>query len=103
MPHVDTETGKQLSFTNVITLFTDVETVETGISNDPTMTLVETRGSGIGFYFYGGKVINIEWESNGADLILTDPNGDELELATGNTYIGYLDNDYLYNNSSFWD
>ena len=100
--HTDSVTGEQLSFTNVITLFTDVKAVSTGIANDPTMTLVETQGNGYGYYFHGGKVISIKWASNGNDLILTDPNGDELELATGNTYIGYLDTSYL-SGGSFWN
>lgn len=100
--HVDSETNKQLSFTNVITLFTDVENVKSGISSDPDMTLVETRGSGTGYYFYGGKVIQITWRSDGSTLTLTDPLGNELTLATGNTYIGYLDNDYIYGGTTFW-
>lgn len=100
--HVDSETGKQLSFTNVITLFTDVANVKSGIASDPDMSLVETRGSGTGYYFYGGKVIQITWSSDGSNLTLTDPLGAELELATGNTYIGYLDSDYIYGNTAFW-
>lgn len=100
--HVDSETGKQLSFTNVITLFTDVENVKSGIASDPNMSLVETRGSGTGYYFYGGKVIQITWRSDGANLTLTDPLGSELTLATGNTYIGYLDNEYIYGGTTFW-
>lgn len=100
--HVDSETGKQLSFTNVITLFTDVANVKSGIASNPDMSLVETRGSGTGYYFYGGKVIQITWSSDGSNLTLTDPLGAELELATGNTYIGYLDSDYIYGNTAFW-
>ena len=100
--HVDSETGKQLSFTNVITLFTDVANAKTGLSNDPDMALVETRGSGTGYYFYGGKVIEITSRSDGATLTLTDPLGAELTLATGNTYIGYLDSDYIYGGETFW-
>ena len=101
--HTDSVTGEQLAFTNVVTLFTNVKAVSTGIANDPSMTLIDTKGSGVGYYFNGGKVINIKWTSNGADLILTDPNGDELELATGNTYIGYLDLSYLSGGTSFWN
>lgn len=100
--HVDSETGRQLSFTNVITLFTDVENAKTGLSNDPDMARVDTRGNGTGYYFYGGKVIEITWSSDGSNLTLTDPLGAELTLATGNTYIGYLDNDYIYGGEAFW-
>ena len=101
--HVDAETGKQLAFTNVIVLFTDVWNVETGISNDPNMARMTTRGSGIGYYFYGGKVINITWSSLGNGLTLLDSNNNELQLATGNTYIGYLDSGYIANGTPFWN
>ena len=100
--HRDAVTGEQLAFTNVITLFTEVEAVATGIANDPTMTRVQTKGNGVGYYFNGGKVINIKWTSTGGDLVLTDPNGEELKLATGNTYIGYLDISYL-SGGTFWN
>ena len=101
--HVDSETGAQLSFTNVITLITSVECVETGISNDPYMTLVETKNPrGLGYYFYGGKVIQISWYSDGNNLSLVDSLGNELKLATGNTYIAYLDS-AIVNNGAFWN
>ncbi len=102
-PHVDSETNQQLNFTNVIVLLTDVECVSTGISNDPYMTLVDTRNtSGLGYYFYGGKVIQIRWFSDGNILSLVDPLNNDLTLATGNTYIGYLDS-ALVANGQFWN
>ena len=100
--HKDSVTGEQIAFTNVITLFTEVQAVPTGIANDPTMTTMKTKGNGVGYYFHGGKVINIKWVSDGENLILTDPNGDELQLATGNTYVGYLDISHL-SGGSFWN
>lgn len=105
MAHIDSETKKQLSFTNVITLFTNVKNVDSKVSSDPNMAMVETMGSGVGYYFHGGKVINITWSSDGSVLRLIDPNGEELKLATGNTYIGYLDNAYLssLNGTPFWN
>ncbi len=100
--HVDSETGEQLAFTNVITLITDVECVDTGISYDPYMTLVESRNpDGLGYYFHDGKVIQIKWYADGSNFALYDPNGNELTLATGNTYIGYLD-DSLLSGGQFW-
>ncbi len=101
--HVDAETGKQLAFTNVVTLITDVKCVETGIAQDPYMTLVETKNpNGLGYYFYDGKVIQINWYSTGNELILLDPNGDELTIAAGNTYIGYLDRSLIASGNPFW-
>lgn len=101
-PHMDTETGDQLAFTNVITLFTDVTNAATGISSDKDMSLVKTRGSGTGYYFYGGKVMEIRWTSTENSLALADTNGAELTLARGNTYIGYLDKEYIYGGDEFW-
>ena len=101
--HVDgqSKTGEQIAFTNVITLFTDVDVVKTGIKNDPYMTEIDVVGTGTGYYFYGGKVINITWKATSTKLTLTDALGNELKLATGNTYIGYLDDSYAQQ-GKFW-
>lgn len=102
--HVDSQTGKQLAFTNVITLFTNVEAKSTGLENDPTMTIVDTvpdNGKGHGYYFTDGKVISISWEADGETLKLVEESGAELTLNTGNTYIGYLDSSYLAS-GQFW-
>ncbi len=100
--HVDAETKQQLSFKNVLVLLTDVKSVPTGISNDPYMTLVETKNTeGIGYYFTDGKVIQIGWYNDGNDFILVDPYGSDLTLNAGNTYIGYLDK-ALTSKGQFW-
>lgn len=103
--HLDSQTGKQLAFTNVITLFTTVEAVETGLEKgDQTMTLVDTKtdgAKGFGYYFTDGKVIGIYWEADGENLRLEEENGAELVLNTGNTYIGYLDQSYIAS-GQFW-
>jgi hypothetical protein len=102
--HVDSQTGKQLAFTNVITLFTDVRAVDTGLASDPSMTLMETResGRGYGYYFTDGRVIEIRWSSDGENLHLEEPDGSVLRMNTGNTYIGYLDDSYL-ESGRFWN
>lgn len=103
--HVDAQTGKQLAFTNVITLFTDVKAVNTGIASDPIMTLVDTGhggSKGYGYYFTDGRVIEIRWSSDGDRLILEEPDGSVLRMNTGNTYIGYLDSSYL-SGGQFWE
>ena len=102
--HVDAQTGKQLAFTNVITLFTDVKAVSTGIASDPVMTLVDTGSDGAkgcGYYFTDGRVIEIRWSSDGDQLRLEEPDGSVLRMNTGNTYIGYLDDSYL-SGGRFW-
>ncbi|MBO5005968.1 MAG: DUF3048 domain-containing protein [Clostridia bacterium] len=91
--HTDSVTGEQLCFTNLVTLFTDVTRVQ-GTIEDPNVASVRTTGSGSGYYFYNGKCIPINWSKLTGDsaLVLTTITGAELTLATGNTYIAYLDN-----------
>ncbi len=90
--HKDAVTGEQLAFTNVVTLFTDVTGQKT--SGDVVVTSTAVEGEGTGYYFHGGKVVEIKWSKsawNGA-LTLTDKAGNALELASGTTYVSYLDN-----------
>ncbi len=92
---VDGLSGEQLSFTNVIFLGVDV-TCDKGPKEDPKIAFISVTGAGKGYYCHGGKMIAINWakSANGA-LILTTENGTELTLAAGNTYIGYLEKDYV--------
>ena len=102
--HTDAQTGKQLAFTNVITLFTEVKAVSTGIASDPQMTLVDTKtdgAKGYGYYFTDGRVIEIRWSADGERLRLEETDGSTLTMNTGNTYIGYLDDSYL-GDGQFW-
>ena len=90
--HVDSATGKQLAFTNVITLFTDVTAEE--VKGEGYVAITATTGEGTGYYFYGGEAVEIKWSKSAwnSELVLTDKNGNALELARGTTYVGYLDN-----------
>ena len=100
--HVDAQTGKQLAFTNVITLFTNVKAVNTGIASDSVMTVMDVEGSqGYGYYFTDGRVIEIRWSADGENLRLEEADGSVLRMNTGNTYIGYLDDSYLAG-GQFW-
>ena len=103
--HVDAQTGEQLAFTNVVTLFTEVRAVNTGISSDPVMTVMETEpggSKGYGYYFTEGRVIEIRWSADGNSLRLEETDGSVLRMNTGNTYIGYLDSAYLAD-GPFWN
>jgi hypothetical protein len=88
--HKDAANGKQLSFTNVITLFTDVTGTE--LKGGANVCTTKVTGEGTGYYFYGGKAMEIKWSkpSWSAELALTDMDGNALELARGKTYIGYV-------------
>lgn len=89
--HKDAATGKQFSFTNVITLFTDVTGTE--LKGGANVCTTKVTGEGTGYYFCGGKAMEIKWSkpSWSAELVLTDMSGNALELARGKTYIGYVD------------
>lgn len=92
---VDGLSGEQLSFTNVIFLGVDV-TCDKGPKEDPKIAFISVTGAGKGYYCYGGKIIAINWaKSANGTLILTTENGTELTLAAGNTYIGYLEKNYV--------
>lgn len=92
---VDGLSGEQLSFTNVIFLGVDV-TCDKGPKEDPKIAFISVTGAGKGYYCHGGKMIAINWaKSANGTLILTTENGTELTLAAGNTYIGYLEKDYV--------
>lgn len=87
--------GEELSFTNVVFLGVEV-TQGKGTEEDPRMALIDVTGSGKGYYCYGGKMVAIKWSktANGALRLMTE-NGTELTLSAGNTYIGYLEKDYV--------
>lgn len=91
--HVESVTGKQLAFTNVITLFTDVSS-EKGTAEDPVVATSVITGEGTGYYFSGGECVEIKWSKSAwdAELEFTDAQGNPLALSRGTTYIGYLDN-----------
>ena len=87
--------GEELSFTNVVFLGVEV-TQGKGTEEDPRMALIDVTGSGKGYYCYGGKMVAIRWSktAKGALRLMTE-NGAELTLSAGNTYIGYLEKDYV--------
>ena len=60
------------------------------------MALIDVTGSGKGYYCYGGKMVAIRWSktAKGALRLMTE-SGAELTLSAGNTYIGYLEKDYV--------
>lgn len=87
--------GEELSFTNVVFLGVEV-TQGKGTEEDPRMALIDVTGSGKGYYCYGGKMVAIRWSktAKGALRLMTE-SGVEFILSAGNTYIGYLEKDYV--------
>lgn len=90
-PHVDSKSGEQLGFTNVVVLMTDVKYIAGDSDVDPLTTDVAVYGSGTGYCLSGGKCTAIIWvntEKSGLRLYTADSS---LMLAPGSTYVGYLD------------
>ena len=94
--HKDAETGKQLSFKNLLVIVTDVDVVSSGVASDPYMTDIRTTGSGTAYYFTNGKVLKCFWSKNSAssELSVVDSQGKDVIFSQGNTYIGYVDTSF---------
>jgi len=78
-PHIDGATGKQLEFTNVFVLETDILVNAVGHN--------EFAFSGSGFYFSDGAFERIRWEKNDRLQFFTE-DGKEIEINRGKSYIG---------------
>ncbi len=84
--HVDYNTGKQLSFKNIIVL--DVKYTQKDKNGYMDINFAETEGKG--YYFCDGNVSEIKWfaDENKGRLELTDDTGRKLLLKPGKVYIG---------------
>jgi hypothetical protein len=86
MPHMDKETGKQLSAVNVLV----VGTMHKVIDSDGRLE-VNTRGPGEGYLFQRGKAIKITWEQK-RGIIRAYRNGQEVSLYPGHTWVNIVPN-----------
>ncbi len=77
-----------LSFTNCLVLFADSVTYE-GVGG--SQMVMNTVGSGMGFYFTEGTVMNISWSGDtDGGLKIFDESGNLLTVNRGNTYLGFM-------------
>ena len=85
-PHMDSSTGTQLEFKNVLVLQTNIK----NFTNSKLMD-VELKG-GTGKYISNGVAIDIKWSkaNEKAKIVLTKADGSKLELNQGKTYIGLV-------------
>lgn len=91
MKHIDGGTGEQLTFKNVIVLFTDVS----GPYDNKGHIKVGTTGSGTGYLASEGKYKAIKWSREHADgnLTLTDAeSGEIIVINCGKTFINFCPN-----------
>lgn len=83
-PHIDRNTHKQLTTTNVIVLFMDESNAMDGYQGNEHM-LYGTKGTGDALVFENGKEIKSTWKKDGRTdrTILTDKSGNEITFARG--------------------
>ena len=97
-PHMDEETDEQLSFENVIILFTEIKPRSPG---DILMD-VNFRYGGYGFYFCNGRYEQIRWIKGMPEdpIRIVDLDGNEIDVQInpGTTYVAVVsidEYDYL--------
>lgn len=84
----DAINGKTPSFANCFVLFADSATYD---NSGGTRLVMNTIGSGDGYYFTNGTVIEIEWSSNlEGNLSFTLTDGSPLVINRGSSYIAYV-------------
>lgn len=87
-PQTDSATGQQLSFDNVVIL----SVKRTALHDEKGHIDLVTSGEGDGYYIYGGKAMAIRYRkaNDDAPLRLFCPDGEELLLNTGKTFVNVL-------------
>ena len=87
-PHSDADSGKTLSFKNLILLFCDATTYDKASGTEIS---IDTLSGGTGYYVSEGKYMDIIWyRDKNSDLKFTDKNGNPLVINRGKTYIGLI-------------
>ena len=83
----DSQTGEALSAKNII-MYT-VKNVNLPDTEDKGRQDLENIGSGTGYYFSDGKMVEIKWEKTSRDskTKYTLPDGSPLKLNPGNTFV----------------
>lgn len=96
MDTIDENNGKQLTFDNLIILFTDIHTYP-GHEKKDLQEVVYDWG-GVGFYCYGGKIERIRWEK-GTPLealrLVTFDTQEPLKINCGTSYVTVVDQDEI--------
>ena len=91
--HIDYLTKEQYTAKNII-----IQKINTRMASDNYYWELETVGSGEGMYITNGYATPIKWskENRKAKTIYTYPNGEEVKLNDGNTYIQLQSNNQKY-------
>ena len=84
-PKNDSLNDKPATFTNVFILYTDSTTYE---NEDSTTTVLNTNGSGKGYYITGGGHTEFAWKTDAdGNLSFTTPDGDILTVKIGRAHV----------------
>ena len=85
--HIDGNTGKALTFKNVIAIYTDQKVIDSGGHK-----VYETIGSGEGYAAINGQIVPIKWSREGlrTHYTYTLADGTPLTMDVGTTYIALV-------------
>lgn len=85
--HIDSSTGNQLSFKNIIVLSTEIKKMS---PESPLMNI--NLDFGEGYYISGGYAEKINWsrKDDNSPINLTKKDGTELKINKGKSYIGII-------------
>ncbi len=88
--HIDSNTGKQLTFKNILIQFVK----EWDIDKNDYQTMDLENASGTGYYITNGSMVGITWKKKEADgwMRYYDSAGNELTINPGKTYIALFPN-----------
>ena len=90
MGYVDANNNEQVAVDNVLVLYVNY----TKIEGDKYGRLEAELTSGSGYYAKGGRIIELSWSfSEEGGLILTHPDGRELRLTAGSSFICCADSE----------
>lgn len=90
--YTDANTGENMTFKNVIALYTDQSFSHDGYYSRSYYTLV---GEGTGYLAVNGEIAKIKWSRADLDapFIYTFEDGTPVTLGVGHTYVGIADTD----------
>lgn len=89
--HIDENTGKAITYRNVLVLQTEQRTQKEGTYN---RSYYELEGEGTGYFACDGQIIPIKWsrKSVSVPFVYTLTDGTPLTLGIGNSYVGVIHN-----------
>lgn len=83
---IDGNDNSQLSFRNLLILFSDCATYETSSGSEFALTL----NGGSGYYITDGTRNTVTWTYENGSLAILDADGNPLAVNRGTTYLGFM-------------